>query len=280
MVQYGTIITNIGLAKITNAQITQDTVDLLHIALGDGNGAYYVPSQSQTTLKKEVWRGVIADMSVSESNPNRISVSAYISSTVGGFTIREIGLFDTENNLIALSLYPEQYKPQLSEGVSEDVLLHFEIETSNASVVNLAVDPTIIIASRKYVDDKVASAMGNTSQKVDTLQTSLTAHLADYTQFKSNVQDLIMIKSDIVILSANWIDDRAISGFWIYDLANTDIDASTVVDVNIHLSSLENASDLKSATESFAGYVRLYADEKPTTNITADLKLIRESGVV
>ncbi|MEK3935917.1 phage tail protein [Sporosarcina sp. FSL W7-1349] len=179
MVQYGTIITNIGLAKITNAQITQDTVDLLHIALGDGNGAYYVPSQNQTTLKKEVWRGVIADMSVSESNPNRISVSAYISSTVGGFTIREIGLFDTENNLIALSLYPEQYKPQLSEGVSEDVLLHFEIETSNASVVNLAVDPTIIIASRKYVDDKVASAMGNTSQKVDTLQTSLTAHLAD-----------------------------------------------------------------------------------------------------
>ncbi|BAQ11434.1 hypothetical protein OXB_2964 [Bacillus sp. OxB-1] len=111
------------------------------------------------------------------------------------------------------------------------------------------------------------------SQKLD-------EHLADYTQFKSNVQDLIMIKSDIVILSANWIDDRAISGFWIYDLANTDIDASTVVDVNIHLSSLENASDLKSATESFAGYVRLYADEKPTTNITADLKLIRESGVV
>ncbi len=180
MTQYGTIITNIGLAKITNAQVTHDTVDLLHIALGDGNGAYYVPSQSQTALKNELWRGVIADMKVDENNPNRISISAYISSSEGGFTIREIGLFDTENNLIALSLYPEQYKPQLSEGVSEDVLIHFEIETSNASVVNLAVDPTIIIASRKYVDEKVASAIGSVGTNLSELQQEVATHLDDH----------------------------------------------------------------------------------------------------
>ena len=211
MAQYGTIITNIGLAKITNAQITQDTVDLLHIALGDGDGAYYVPSQSQTALKNEVWRGVIADMKVSETNPNRITVSAYLPSNVGGFTIREVGLFDTENNLIALSLYPEQYKPQLAEGVSEDVLLHFEIETANASVITLAVDPTVIVASRKYVDEKVgknADDIAAVDEKVDThLAKSVTRKVSNQKP-SSNDDEIQGFKQGDVWIHENYVDEE------------------------------------------------------------------------
>lgn len=177
MAQFGTVITNIGLAKITNAQITQETVGIQHMVLGDGNGGYYTLSQSQTSLRREVWRGLIADEQRDPSNLNRIAFSAYIPSTAGGFTIREVGLLDTDGNLIAVSLYPEQYKPQLAEGVSDDLLLHFVLETSNASVVTLAVDPTIIIASRKYVDDKVAGAVGNIGTNLSELQQQVTKHL-------------------------------------------------------------------------------------------------------
>lgn len=165
--QYGTLITTIGLAQIANAQITQTKVGLEYIALGDGNGAHYVPTQNQTALVHEVWRGPIAELSIDPTNSNRIIVDAVIPFTAGGFTIREIGVFDDKNQLIAVGQYPEKYKPQLSEGVSEETIIHFVIETNNADVVKLTIDPTVIIASRNYVDGKVAQ-----------VQTALTEHSA------------------------------------------------------------------------------------------------------
>lgn len=157
MAQYGTLITNIGLAQIANAQITQSKVGLEYIALGDGNGAHYVPTQNQTALVNEVWRGPISELSIDPTNDNRIIVDGVIPVTAGGFTIREIGIFDDKNQLIAVGQYPEKYKPELSEGVSEETIIHFVIETNNADVVKLTIDPTVIIASQKYVDGKMAA---------------------------------------------------------------------------------------------------------------------------
>lgn len=73
------------------------------------------------------------------------------------------------------------------------------------------------------------------------------------------------------IISASWTDDTATSGYWIYDYTNANIDTDTVVDVNIALSDLENASVLKPVTQSFSGYARLYADEQPAVDLTADI---------
>lgn len=165
--QYGTLITNIGLAKIANAQVSQSKVGLENIALGDGNGAHYVPTQNQTALVNEVWRGPVADVSIDPKNNNRITVKAVIPVTVGGFTIREIGVFDNEGFLIAVGQYPEKYKPQLIEGVAEETIIHFVIETNNANVVKLNIDPTVIIASQEYVDKKfnyLDSRIGDTSK--------------------------------------------------------------------------------------------------------------------
>lgn len=165
--QYGTLITNIGLAKIANAQVTHSMVGLEYIALGDGNGAHYVPTQNQTGLVNEVWRGPVAEVSIDPKNNNRIIIDAVIPVTVGGFTIREIGVFDDEGHLIAVGQYPEKYKPQLSEGVSEETIIHFVIETNNANVVKLNIDPTVIIASKDYVDKKfnnLDSRIGDTNK--------------------------------------------------------------------------------------------------------------------
>ncbi|WP_107841222.1 phage tail protein [Metasolibacillus meyeri] len=157
MTQYGTIITEVGLAKIANAQVTQQKIGLEYIALGDGNGAHYVPKQNQSTLINEVWRGPVASVTIDSANDNRIIIDGVIPAEAGGFTIREVGIFDDQNQLIAVGQYPEKYKPQLSEGVSEETVIHFVIETNNADVVKLAIDPTIIIASRSYVDGKIAA---------------------------------------------------------------------------------------------------------------------------
>lgn len=97
----------------------------------------------------------------------------------------------------------------------------------------------------------------------------------------NEVVDTIKIKTDIVIAFASWVDDTGTSGYWYYDITDSDITADVVVDVNIHLEDLEDAQNiqLQSANQSFAGYVRLYAKEQATVDLTADLKLIKQAGV-
>ena len=185
MAQFGTIITNIGLAQIANAQVTQQKVGLQHIALGDGNGAHYVPTQTQTALINEVWRGPVASVTIDPINENRIIVEGSILSTVGGFTIREIGIFDDQNQLIAIGQYPEKYKPRLEEGIAEETIIHFVIETNNASAVKLLIDPTIIMASKKYVDNKVSSI----SQSVDSVVEAINQVNHDVTQAKQEIEN-------------------------------------------------------------------------------------------
>ncbi|WP_342558765.1 phage tail protein [Metasolibacillus sp. FSL K6-0083] len=173
MTQYGTIITNIGLAQIANAQVTQQKVGLEHIALGDGNGSYYIPTANQSALVNEVWRGPVSNVTIDPANDNRIIIEGLIPTTAGGFTIREIAVFDDQNQLIAVGQYPEKYKPQLSEGVAEETLIQFVIETNNVDAVELSIDPTIIIASREYVDEKVATVSAGLVQ----LEEDFTTHL-------------------------------------------------------------------------------------------------------
>lgn len=176
---YYTILTDIGLAKFTNAHITQDKVNLAEIAVGDSSGSYYNPISSQTALNREVWRGPISLVEIDPNNPNWIVAEAVIPSSAGGFTIREIGLFDNVGDLIAVGKYPAAFKPQLDQGSVKDLYIRMIIESANASSVTLKVDPAIILASRKYVDDKVASSVGTLGQDVTDVQTNLTTHMAE-----------------------------------------------------------------------------------------------------
>lgn len=171
-----TILTKIGLAKFANAQITQTNVNLSFLAVGDGNGNYYDPDSSITALVNEQWRGGIGAVEIDADNPNWIVIEGVIPATAGGFTIREVGLIDADGDLIAIGKYPETYKPVLEEGSSKDLYIRMIIESANAGVVTLKVDPAVVIASRKYVDDKVSQI---DLSKVDELETIFNEHKAD-----------------------------------------------------------------------------------------------------
>lgn len=94
-----------------------------------------------------------------------------------------------------------------------------------------------------------------------------------------SASEQIKIKPNITILATGWVDDSVTSGYWLYNIADADITADTVVDVNIHLAYLEKAESIKSANLSSTGKATIYADEKPVENIVADLKLIRQVNV-
>ncbi|WPK10601.1 phage tail protein [Lysinibacillus louembei] len=231
MTQYGTIITNVGLAQIANAQVTQQKVGLQYIALGDGNGSYYVPTANQSALVNEVWRGPVSNVIIDPANDNRIIIEGLIPPTVGGFTIREIAVFDDQNQLIAVGQYPEKYKPQLSEGVSEETLIHFVIETNNVDAVELAIDPTIIIASREYVDEKVAAV----SSDLMRMEEEFVAHLDNETvHLKEGERDKIAnswqkgVYNDVSVTNLGTRIATRLMTFNDWDVNNSKLDATYI----------------------------------------------------
>ena len=119
---------------------------------------------------------------------------------------------------------------------------------------------------------KVAADVA-TQAELDAVETVLNEH-------KAESATIVIIKQNISILSISWVDDTVTSGFWYYAITDADVTAASIVDVNIQLADLENANDIKSVTQSFAGTYRLYADAQPAVNITADMRITNQIGGV
>lgn len=146
--KYYSIPTEIGLAAITNASIVGEKINITHFAVGDGNGNYYEPQSNAVSLKNETWRGNITNCEIDKLSKNIINISSIIPSNIGGFTIREMGVFDNKNQLIAIANTPETAKVAISEGVSSELEVTMQIILTHTDVVKVEVNPTVILATK------------------------------------------------------------------------------------------------------------------------------------
>lgn len=161
------IVTNLGAAKIANAVSLGTKLSITQMAVGDGGGTLPTPNASQTKLVNEVRRAALNSLTVDENNSSQIIAEQVIPETEGGFWIREMGLFDADGTLIAVCNTAETYKPQLQEGSGRTQRLRMMIIVSSTDAVTLKVDPSVVLATRKYVDDGVIVA----KQYAEQLQT-------------------------------------------------------------------------------------------------------------
>lgn len=166
--QFYTILTNIGKAKIANSLPTGQKVNLTKMKIGDSNGTYYNPSENQTELVHKVYECNVTSVDVDENNPSWITITSVVPSDIGGFSIREVGIFDDTNSLIAIGKYPETYKPIASDGSTKELYIKMTLEVTNASSVELKIDPTVILATKKDISNLDAKIEQNNSQLNDT----------------------------------------------------------------------------------------------------------------
>ena len=152
MSKYFTILTSVGEAKLANATALGETVKFTELALGDGNGSLPTPTQSQTSLVNEVRRKALNSVSVDDDNPNWVTCEQVIPADVGGWTIREVGIYDADGDLIAVGNFPETYKPVLEEGSGRTQTIRVVLQISSTSTVELKIDPSVVLATREYVD--------------------------------------------------------------------------------------------------------------------------------
>lgn len=157
--EYYTLVTDVGHAKLTNALALGQVVTLTNFAVGDGNGLVYNPVAAQTALAREVYRAPINAIRPDAVNPTWLTVEAVIPASVGGWTVREAGIFDVDGDLIAIAKYPESVKPALDSGVGKDLYCRVILQHGNVSTVTLKIDPAVVLATRSYVTDTVAAGI-------------------------------------------------------------------------------------------------------------------------
>ncbi|WP_348917828.1 phage tail protein, partial [Escherichia coli] len=154
-VKYYAILTNQGAARLANATMLGSKLNLTQMAVGDANGVLPTPDPAQTKLINQKRIAPLNILSVDPNNQSQIIAEQIIPENEGGFWIREIGLYDDEGVLIAVANCPETYKPQLQEGSGRTQTIRMILVVTNTEAITLKIDPSVVLATRKYVDDEV-----------------------------------------------------------------------------------------------------------------------------
>ncbi|ELW5200327.1 phage tail protein [Salmonella enterica] len=154
--KFKTVITNYGKQRLIAAMSPGGTkITLAWMAVGDGGGNPTPPDAASTALVNEVWRAAVNSVTVDKKHPNTIIADLIIPAKEGGFWIREAGIYDELNKLVAICNLPASEKPLLEEGSGRDQTVRMTLVVSDTSIVNITIDSTTIIATNDYVNSKL-----------------------------------------------------------------------------------------------------------------------------
>ncbi|MCD8024160.1 MAG: phage tail protein [Candidatus Gastranaerophilales bacterium] len=152
--EFYSLVTNTGLSKQLESLETGLPFEITQIALGDGNGTYYEPSKEQTKLVNEVWRG---NIETCEWSDDRFYCVTTVPADVGEFTVREAGVFDSGNNLIVISKFPETIKQTSDTGTVKQLTIRIEMLLTNDELAELVVNPNIQMVTKSEVEETLGN---------------------------------------------------------------------------------------------------------------------------
>lgn len=161
-VQYFTVLTDYGTQAFAKALATNQPLRLSSFAVGDGNGQTVTPTADRTALVKETHRANVSAVSLDPRNNKQIIIELTIPEDVGGFYIREMGVFDSANKLVAYANAPESFKPTLESGSGKVQVLRMILKVSNSQAVTLSIDNSVIFVTRQQLNpQKITSSTTN-----------------------------------------------------------------------------------------------------------------------
>lgn len=216
MADYYTLLTNAGIAYETACKAAGTPIKLTQISVGDGGGSVYNPAATATALKREVWRGPLNALFQDEKNPSWLLAEVTIPPDVGGWYVREAGLWTDTGILYAIVKYPESFKPVLAtSGSGKEFYIRSIFETSNASLVTLLIDDTVVKATRAWVMSYLAEELGKLDGKQSVRVAASTNIVLNGAQ---QIDGVAVISGDRVLLANQTLAKD--NGLWI--VANGD----------------------------------------------------------
>jgi phage-related tail fiber protein len=149
------ILTSAGRARLAAAMATGTPVALTQMGVGDGGGAEPLPTEAATALVNQRYRANLNSLIQNVSNPDWLQAEMVIPASIGGWFVREAGLFTSDGVLFAVANFPTTYKPVLSEGSGRELAIRIVVELVNTSAVTLVTDGSITLANQSFVTDGI-----------------------------------------------------------------------------------------------------------------------------
>ncbi|MES3174655.1 phage tail protein [Serratia nevei] len=157
MSKYKAIITTAGAAALAAASAGGTQLKIVSMAVGDGNGTLPTPNPAQTKLVNEKYRAALNGLTIDKTLKNHILAEMIIPANVGGFWLREMGLYDEAGTLIAVSNMAESYKPKLEEGSGRTQTLRMILIVSSTEAVQVIAGGDTVLATKDFVADAIAA---------------------------------------------------------------------------------------------------------------------------
>lgn len=239
--KYFSVVTDVGEAAMTKAIHDGVKVDAVYYAVGDGGGLPCIPTTDMTALKNEVWRGDIINYEVSSQSPNVIRVDTLVPSDAGGFTMREMGIFDTQNRLIAIANMADVVKVRSTDGMQTEIALSMSIALTNKKALNFKIDTNLVYVSKKDLQNQIR-------------------------------------QKNIVIPAVGWLENvEGGEGGVTIDILQKDITEKMIPIVSIFPSDMNiaRACGMSTTVETINGAIRFFADKVPEKEIKASIVLLR-----
>ena len=156
--QYFAILTDYGTRAIAHALSQGQPLQLTQFAVGDGNGKAVTPTANATALVHQTHIAPVSAVSLDPRNNKQVIVELTIPENIGGFYIREMGVFDAQNKLIAYANCPESFKPTESSGSGKVQVLRMILKVESSSAVTLSIDNSVIFVTRQQMTPKTITA--------------------------------------------------------------------------------------------------------------------------
>ncbi len=206
MSTYFAILTQVGEAKLANAIALGQTLKLKKMGVGDGNGALPIPDRLQKALVREMRRADLNQLAIDPANASQIIVEQVLPEDVGGWWLREIGIYDEAGDLCAVANCPPSYKPLMVEGSGRTQVVRVVLIVASTAAIELKIDPAVVLATRRYADEQDIEVRAEARAYADTLLAQHLAALDPHPQYKP--KELIVLnksvagKVDVVLTEA------------------------------------------------------------------------------
>ncbi|NWB16899.1 phage tail protein [Pseudomonas sp. D6002] len=208
--QFFAILTDIGRAKQANADALGTAWTFAQMAVGDANGTDPIPSSAQTRLINERRRAPLNQVKVDPANASVIIAEQVIPESVGGWWVRELALYDKDGDMVAVANCAPTFKPLLAQGSGRTQVIRINLIVSNTANIELKIDPSVVLATREYVDTALIEAQA----KQDFKHSVLVATTANTTLSGIQTVDGVALQTGNRVLVKNQLTAKD-NGLWV-----------------------------------------------------------------
>lgn len=271
---YGIVITSVGLAKLAAANAGGPAVSLTTMALGDGNGndIDITTAQAATALVRQVYAAQINALYISTADPTIMMAELLVPSATGGFTIREIGVYDATGALFAYGNFPDTYKPGTTDNTTMDMSINIALKVGNSSDVQLVIDTSIVAATRAWVISTITAAYLIPGGLVGQVLTKQSNANGDFVWVNPSAAVNIVVDSIKEVQTSS-------AGQTIFTLATITTEGTAVYVEGVRQSSFTilNATQIQLPTALTAGLEVMFVQNEPTEPINIRRLIIANS---